>query len=251
MPTIASLKKPELIEAIQNLGEEPPESWGVVELRCRLGELEEMHGILRQRGTVKSPLQQMVVKLNTATKKKSALQAFAQELGITNVGNSTVGQLQKTCLERIYVQTPTSPTDAVGFGEHAHMTYEELREVDPDYCQWVRKMASEGQTCYRLSRLATWLENYQPPKTVKTTMSQTKTAKSKPTSSRPRSQTGSSHSKDANTVAIQETQALVLTLVDAMKDLKGDVETLKEERPHKKKEVSTDSEFSMLSEKNS
>ena len=39
--------------------------------------------------------------------------------------------------------------------------------------------------------------------------------------------------------AIQETQAMMMTLVETVKDLKGEVEALKEERPHKKKEIST------------
>eukprot|EP00435_Cladocopium_sp_Y103_P060537 s526_g22.t1 len=247
MPTIASLKKPELIEAIQNLGEEPPTAWGTVELRCRLAELEEAHGIIRQSGKTKTPLQQWVVKLNTATKKKCVLEEFAQqELGITNVGNSTMTQIQKAGMERIYVMSATHPSDPVGFGENAHMTYEELQEVNPGYCQWVMKMASEGSTCYRLSRLATWLENN--PKTAENMVTQKKmpVAKAKSSSQKSRSRASSS---SAQSEAIKETQAMMGTLVEVVKDLKNEVEALKEERPHKKKEISTDSEFSMLSDK--
>ena len=38
MPTIQSLKKAELIEAIRALGEEPPAKWGVTELRVMLSQ---------------------------------------------------------------------------------------------------------------------------------------------------------------------------------------------------------------------
>ena len=246
MPSVASLKKPELIEAIQNLGEEPPETWGVVELRCRLNELEEMNGITRQSGKVRTPMQQLVVKLNIATKKKSALQAFAHELGVTNTGNSTVAQLQKVWLEHIYMLAAADPTDAVGFGENAHMTYEELQTTNPTYCQWVQKMAAEGNTCYRLSRLATWLDNNPKKADNKVNQKKVPGPKAKSVGQKSRSRASSS---SAPIEAIQETQAMMMTLVETVKDLKGEVEALKEERPHKKKEISTDSEFSLMSDK--
>ena len=94
MPSIASLKKAELVAAIQGLGEDPPAEWRVMELRNRLAELEEEKGVTRQTGKTKTNLQEWVVRLNYAAKKKVTLQQFMQnDLHMSLTGNETMAFL--------------------------------------------------------------------------------------------------------------------------------------------------------------
>ena len=51
MPSVNSMKKHELVAALEALGEHPPPSWKVVDLRSRLLELEEEKGIHRVKGS--------------------------------------------------------------------------------------------------------------------------------------------------------------------------------------------------------
>lgn len=44
----------------------------------------------------------------------------------------------------------------MGFGEHAALSYQELKETVPDYCRWVKATAPESGSI-RLVRLARWL----------------------------------------------------------------------------------------------
>ena len=70
------------------MGEEAPAKWGVTELRVRLQELEEQHGIVRQTGRSRT---------------KSVLVEFCQkELLIPLSGNETIPQLNKKAMDRVY-----------------------------------------------------------------------------------------------------------------------------------------------------
>lgn len=71
------LRKGELIAAIEEFGETPPPKWTVPELRTRLLQLQEEHGV----STVKkkTDMRQWVVRLNSASKKKAELQQFCRQ----------------------------------------------------------------------------------------------------------------------------------------------------------------------------
>ena len=96
--------------------------------------------------------------LNKASTKKANLQQFCEELGMSNVSNSTITQLQKSAMDRIYMQSKADVSDPVGFGTHSAMSYGEIAQSQVEYCQWVVATAQEGQCSHRLTRLANWLE---------------------------------------------------------------------------------------------
>lgn len=154
---MAPKTKLEYQNALRELGEEPPVKWGLTELKVRLLELEQELGVSSQKRQV-TPLQQMTRALNKASTKKATLQQFCEELGITNVANSTITQLQKCAMDRIYMQSKADASDPVGFGTHAAMSYGEIAQSQVEYCQWVVATAQEGQCSHRLTRLANWLE---------------------------------------------------------------------------------------------
>lgn len=116
-PTIQSLKKPELIEAIRALGEEPPAKWGVTELRVRLQELEEEQGVIRQSGRVCTSLQEWTVKLNLVEFCQSELR--------------TIPQLSWKAMDGIYQIAELDGQDPMSFGKYASLSYEEVRLTDP------------------------------------------------------------------------------------------------------------------------
>ena len=154
---MAPKTKLEYQNALRDLGEEPPAKWGLTELKVRLLELEQELGVSSQKRQV-TPLQQMTRALNKASTKKANLQQFCEELGMSNVSNSTITQLQKGAMDRIYMQSKADASDPVGFGTHSAMSYGEIAQGQVEYCQWVVATAQEGQCSHRLSRLANWLE---------------------------------------------------------------------------------------------
>ena len=71
--------------------------------------------------------------------------------------NSTMVQLQRQALLRIYDVAAVDPTDPVSFGKHGIQTCEELAQQYPDYCTWVSTTAKERECHPLLRRLGTWL----------------------------------------------------------------------------------------------
>lgn len=253
--------KASYVQALAAFGEVPPKSWGVTELKNRLQELEEEHGIVRVKGRVTTDLQSWTVKLNKAASKKAHLQAFCQqELGLTITWNETIDQLKRLAMEKIYYVSKPSPQDGVGFGTHASLTYEELAMTQKEYCAWVTKTAKEGGCNYRLSRLARWLEDVDKeefPRTsamtskgyMKTMMPKAKAAASSlvapaPEAHSPKGSTRSVTSSEAMKM-MEQTQAMMQQMMGAVAHIKEEVDQLKEEKPHKKKNNTSDGSFEM------
>ena len=108
--------KADVINELRQLGEEPPAKWTMVELRTRLAEL-----MPRRQET---ELQHWVKALNRVSKKKADLINWIDaELGLVNMNNSTMAQLQKAAMEKIYEKSAAHETDPVGFGTHCQMSY--------------------------------------------------------------------------------------------------------------------------------
>ena len=219
--------KADLIEAIESLGETPPSSWTMVELKSRLSELKEENGIPSNSRRVRSDLQEWTIKLNKAATKNANLQAFCQkDLGLSISGAETIDQLKRASLEKIYMITSPHPSDGVGFGAHASLTYDEIKLAQPEYCQWVKTSAAEGGCNYRLTRLARWLE-MEPAISAKKMMPKVTPRKGK-------SRTGRSHSPSAANSMSSQAMAMMTKMVHTIEGLKEEVEHLKEGKPHKK-----------------
>ena len=112
-----------------------PEKQTVTELRIRLAELKEEKGLTGKRSK-RTILQEWVVKLNAASKKKMELQKFNHEqLNLSVAGNATTLDLQKQAMEKIYQISPAHGTDPVGFGQHGALSYEEVMQQGKNYCK--------------------------------------------------------------------------------------------------------------------
>lgn len=232
------MTKPQLIAESTRLGETPPSSWTVLERTARLEEIKEEKGIPKKvRGKPATPLNMWMLRLNQSSSKKAQLQAFvANQLQLNITGNETMQQLQRMAVQKIYMDTEPTGEDPVGFGQHAALSYQELKESQQEYATWVVKTWKEGDCDYRLSRLAQWLDAKG-----EATSSQMGYPPAPPPKSPPKvnaesfamvSSAGSSQASP--TKSELQTQGLVLQLTEAVKSLQSELELLKEEKPRKK-----------------
>ena len=162
---MSSMKKPELVQALKDLGETPPKEWTVLELHGRLSELRQEKG-LPELETKKSrtPLRQMMVDLNKAQRLKADLVKYVSgALRVPLTGNETVKVLMQKGMEAVYQQAPASPQDPPSdsesmpacatrsCGRHSHL----LCPVGDGH------LLGERGFSPRLHRLANWLEETQ------------------------------------------------------------------------------------------
>ncbi len=252
------LRKGELIAAIEEFGETPPAKWTVPELRTRLLQLQEEHGVTKEKK--KTDMKQWVVRLNTASKKKAELQEFCRrELGLHVNGNETIAQLQKEAMIKIYQVSVPEPQDPVGFGKAASLTYEEVQQ-DRQYCQWVKTTWEEGgQTSPQLARLAQWLITQEQPRPEVTKDSKMNTYTKEPeiavkAKAAPKKAVGKIENDYAESMASSSSTQMMMsamqTMMETMKELKEEVAELHEQRPRKKNpsEKSSDGGYSMVSQ---
>ena len=158
------LNKAQLREELESLGETAPASWSKLELRTRLMEIRVEEGIDTTHGKPRSRLEVMMKDLNVASKKKELLVRFVQDkLDLTVSSNDSVTTLQSKAVKRIYEVVAPAPTDPLGFGKHAELTYSEVMLNIPDYCTWIKDTATQNPvgSDYRLRRFATWLNENQ------------------------------------------------------------------------------------------
>ena len=153
------MNKSDLQASLRAHGEEPPESWTVIELRSRLAELDPSKTEPAPRGGRKTELQVWVGKINKARAKKAHLiELCTQELSLVLTGNETVSTLERLALQRASIVAEPMAADLVGFGKHAALEYQEINRYQPSYREWVLKTDSEERECdWRLRRLARWL----------------------------------------------------------------------------------------------
>jgi hypothetical protein len=125
----------------------------------RLAEIEgtNLQGPVKE----KSPLRQLEIRINQASRRKSDLQQLAQEIGLEITGNETIAVLKARSMDQASRLTPGHFLDPVGFGKYSDKTYGEVMAMDSQYCQWVLVTAKEGESCARLQRLALWLQEHK------------------------------------------------------------------------------------------
>ena len=160
---MASLTNAQLRERIMEYGEQPPTRWNKAELLLRLEELSGKNTFspAPRRMAEKTEYQQLVQDLNTASRKKADLILFCTKQLRINVSESmTMNAMKRQAMLHIYQKSRPDPTDTVGFGKHSSLSYEEIKEHQPEYAKWVLVTARESSEADpRLLRLAGWLEN--------------------------------------------------------------------------------------------
>ena len=236
---MAPKTKKDFVAEMMQLGEVPPEKWGITELKVRLAELREERG-LNQKNPQQTDLQQWVLLLNRASRKKADLQKFNHnQLQLAVAENATIAQLQKQAIERIYQMSKADPTDPVGFGEHSALSYQEILVSQPSYCKWVIQTSSEGQCCARLTRLATWLL-VQKDKPVPVPVPVAMPAKK-----------GNSASSDVSASSTAALVGVMQRMMVKMDEMKEEIDEIRG-RPHKKavknEEMDDQSSWSPLTE---
>lgn len=251
MPTVHAMNRHQLQEALKELGEEPPAQWKNPELKVRLMEVEEELGIdkLRRSRHHQTELMTWVTRLNQAMKKKRALQEFCQsDLGLTLSGQETIPVLQEQAMEKIYLLTEPDGQDPMGFGQHASLTYAEVKSQHAGYCTWAQTTASEGQHSLRLGRFVKWL-NMEPKDQVKMPHYLAKQyVKSKgETETCVKAEPEPSEAPTSSTQALVEAQHMMTKMMATMEEMKGELQELREERPRKKTEVKSEASFSLVS----
>ena len=161
---MADLTKEELRQVLINAGETPVPGWTKIELKHRIMEKTglDMTRNLKTKQKSESPCQQLIKELNRASNKKKAdvLEFCSQKLGMTELSNKTVAQLQMEAMKRIMAITAAHPDDKVGFGKHSDRSYSEIQNVYVDYANWIKQTYAENKDgCDpKLRRLAVRLE---------------------------------------------------------------------------------------------
>lgn len=124
------MNKADYVQQLQQLGENPPRSGTIAELRSRITELREERGLGPVSSRNHTPLRTMMIEMNKASKKKGDLINYVeQSLGGHVTNNMTISQIQRVAVKKIYMSTSPSSSDPVGFGEHCAMTYEQLLQL--------------------------------------------------------------------------------------------------------------------------
>lgn len=157
--SLTQLSLGDLRQRLLSHGETAPRSWGKSQVVLRIAEIEgtNLQGPVKER----SPLRQLEIRINQASRKKSDLQQLAQEIGLEITGHETIAVLKARSMDQASRLTPGHFLDPVGFGKYSDKTYGEVMAMDSQYCQWVLVTAKEGESCARLQRLALWLQEHK------------------------------------------------------------------------------------------
>ena len=261
---MSGMTNQQLRAQIQKYGENPPSRWTKAELQMRLEELSGQNAFVAapKARAEKSQYQQLVQDLNAAARKKDHLIAFCEKTLRLNVSqNMTINQMRREAMFAIYQKSTPDPTDVVGFGKHASLTYEEIKMHHPDYARWVTTTASENaaDSDPRLQRLAGWLENNparvghaattmarraEASQDVKVPLPETTKSKGKKTSA-------SSGYSESEASASSSQVSMLAHLVEQLRE---EVADLKKEPRRKKttleaEDNKTEESFAMVSEK--
>ena len=126
---MTDLSREELRLALAQLGEQPPSSWTKVELRLRLEQVsgEDMSQKVKNKPADRSPYEILVAQLNASSKNKRTLIRFCEnELRMTNLDSWSIPRIQHEAMKEIYQHAEAHPSDLVGFGAHAALTYRQI-----------------------------------------------------------------------------------------------------------------------------
>lgn len=176
--SMPSESKAELIAKLQELGEDVPSHWTVMQMRARLSEVKALN-----KAQGRNILQEKMAVLNKAAKKKTHLQDLATQLHVPFTTHMTIAQLYAKMEEKITMETEAQALDKVNFGKLASATYQDILTTHRDYGKWVMDTNAESSDPHwRLQRLAQWLQTHWDAKTEKVA-----TSRKPPPASPPRS----------------------------------------------------------------
>ena len=236
---------------IQKYGENPPSRWTKTELQLRLEELSGTNAFVAapKAKAEKSQYQQLVQDLNTANRRKDSLMEFCQNSLKLNVNkNMTMNQMRRDAMMAIYHRSQPDPTDVVGFGKHASLTYEEVKVHHKEYAKWVITTAhEETDTDPRLQRLAGWLEN-NPARVGQAMTTLTQRAEASQHQKQPAMET---KTKNAKTKASSEGYASsegsvnsqkIDQLANMMEQVREELSELKKEKDPRRRKTTTETE---------
>ena len=169
LASMPSETKESLIAKIAAYGEHLSPELTVLQLKGRLAELKS-----KAEASGLTTLKDQLKMLSKKSKKRPELVQHLKELGLEPTANQTIAQMYVMAETFLIKNAPPSPLDTVGFGQFAGLTYGQVMQDHPQYCQWVITTSKETDTCWRLARLATWLmstnnqEHAEIPKSSKT-----------------------------------------------------------------------------------
>ncbi|CAE7714347.1 RE1 [Symbiodinium sp. KB8] len=221
---MSDMNREELVEALAKLGVEAPRGWTKIEMQLRLEQItgqDMAEKIKPKTNKGKSPFQEMVTKLNQASRRKSVLLEFVtNELRMSNMDGYTIDRIKMAAIRRIYDVVEAHDSDQLGFGKHSAKSYAEVWTTDPGYCNWVRNTAKEpGNHCDpRLSRFAKWLAHQDEMELKPPTPKETDTLKR----GRKKSQI---QETTAETNVLQALMEQVAELKNEVKELRQDSQT--------------------------
>ena len=217
------MNKEELIQEIVKLGCVVNDKSRRMELEQHLQALREEGGV-ENRPTEKSEYQKKTIEMNKRGNKKADLVKFMEEeLGCRVNPNSTMVQLRKEAVNKIYLTTQPDETDPVGFGKYHSLTYGEVENHHKEYASWVINTAREDNCCPQLVRLATWLQRTTGTISKKGSQKSPSTGTPRRPSETPAPSTQSSPSQ-------ADTETAIHNLVGALQSLQKEVQELKEDR---------------------
>ncbi|CAE7357392.1 RE1 [Symbiodinium sp. CCMP2592] len=219
---LMKLRKEQLKEKLAELGEQTPTKWTKKEIVMRILELDQAAGETPKK--VVTDLQSRIRELGVASRKKSTLEAYCQQIGVVTSCNHTMYTLEQAALRRLYDISEPAGEDVVGFGKHSTETYMDIYRERHNYADWVKKTAQEtDETDYRLRRLANWLERQADKEAEMIPVNKPK-AKARAPPSPPAS------TARASTDATHELLQAMMTTVQG---LQQEVQELRAERPRK------------------
>ena len=251
MPGISQMNKVQLVSEIQRLGGTADLTARKLELQQQLYDLNAENGVTSGSRAV-TDYQNYTRAMNKAGKYKKDLIAYMQEhLNLAVSSNSTQIQLQKQALQRIYELSKIDETDPVGFGAHGSLSYRELLETQPSYCQWAQTTANEGQCNPLMTRLVQWLEQEKSAKAtsaVATTGAAANKMKSTAVHGRRKEIDQETASASSHRSSGMQEQVM-MEMMGALKGLQAEVAALKEDRrsSRPRKEKHTDEEMDDVS----
>ncbi|CAE7550499.1 unnamed protein product [Symbiodinium necroappetens] len=233
MPGLSSMNKVQLVAEIHRLGGTADVSARKLELQQQLYGLYEDHGVSTGPNRATTDYQNYTRAMNKAGKyKKDLIKYMEEHLNLSVNYNATQIQLQKQALLKIYALSKIDETDPVGFGIHSSLSYRELKETQPQYCQWARATANEGQCNPLMTRLVRWLVEDQASGSLSGHPIGPKAkAKSTSTAIHGRRDVGDTDVQSTGSLNTDMTQETVMReMMGALRNLQAEVGALKEEQ---------------------